>query len=81
MSLVQNLLMKILPVRWAQEMEAESRSWRVRCPCGREKSIWDLGGVRWKASGARTFYGVCTECGWAGAKEVYQVAPDAERKE
>jgi len=33
-------------------MEAESRAWMARCEtCGNERSIWDLGGIRWKAAG------------------------------
>lgn len=44
-------------------MEAESRSWIVRCECGHARSIWDLGGIRWKAAGNPRKYMLCPSCG------------------
>jgi ribosomal protein S27E len=36
----------------AAEMEAESRTWMVRCrKCGNERSVWEMGGLRYKARG------------------------------
>ncbi len=33
-------------------MEAESRQWIMRCPnCIFERSVWEMGGVRWKSAG------------------------------
>lgn len=51
MSFTQRFFLAILPRSWAKDMEAQSRAWKVRCPCGHERSIWDLGGIRWKAAG------------------------------
>ena len=52
MSLVQGLVTALVPRSWAQAMETESRAWIARCEdCGTERSIWDLGGIRWKAAG------------------------------
>jgi len=46
-------------------MEADSRSWMMRCSCGFARSIWELGGIRWKAAGQpRTFsFMKCPQCG------------------
>jgi hypothetical protein len=44
-------------------MEAESRSWMVRCDCGFERSVWDMGGIRWKARGRSRNYLKCPGCG------------------
>lgn len=52
MSLPQRFFKAILPKSWAKDMEAQSRLWIVRCPCGHGASMWDLGGIRWKASGS-----------------------------
>lgn len=47
--------------------EAESRKWIATCPnCGRETSIWDLGGLRYKASGTPSRGMVCAGCGKRG---------------
>lgn len=44
-------------------METESRSWMVKCSCGYEESVWDKGGIRWKAKGKPKQYGRCQKCG------------------
>ncbi|HKP54019.1 MAG TPA: hypothetical protein VJ183_15380 [Chloroflexia bacterium] len=45
-------------------MEAESRSWMIRCPyCGHERSVWETGGVRYKAAGNSRQLRRCPQCG------------------
>jgi hypothetical protein len=65
---IQQLITKVAPQSWAASMEAESRAWMVRCrSCGFERSIWDLGGIRWKAKGRKWTWGRCPHCrkrGW-----------------
>lgn len=44
-------------------MERESRAWMMRCEaCGFEKSVWDFGGIRWKAAGAPRRRAWCENC-------------------
>lgn len=51
MSFVQRLFRGVLPKSAAAAMESSSRDWVVRClTCGLERSIWELGGVRWGAA-------------------------------
>ena len=60
--MLQSLIVRLFP-RLAPDIEAESRSWRVQCPvCGNEKSIWDVGGVRYKALGTVRRLGHCSRC-------------------
>lgn len=59
-------------------VEAESRQWMVKCPCGFEQSIWDLGGVRYGAysKGKKTLRH-CRECGrfrWHGVYKKEEAA-------
>jgi len=65
MSPLQKFFVRILPRTWAESMEADSRSWMMRCSCGFARSIWELGGIRWKAAGQpRTFsFMKCPQCG------------------
>lgn len=64
MSFLQTFLVRVLPRRWAESMEADSRSWMMRCSCGFAQSIWELGGIRWKASRSRTASFIkCPQCG------------------
>lgn len=64
MSLVQRLVTSIVPRTWAQSIEVESRTWKARCVgCERERSIWEMGGIRWKAAGNPRRLLACPRCG------------------
>ncbi len=43
MSLIQRIVTALVPRSLAASMEAESREWMMRCPCGYEQSLWDAG--------------------------------------
>jgi len=62
-SFIQRLVTCLVPRGWAESMEADSRAWMVRCPCGSARSVWDLGGIRWKAAGEARWLRKCTQCG------------------
>src|SRR4051812_32450690 len=68
MSTIQKFFLAVFPAKWAQGMEAESRAWIVKClSCDHERSIWELGGIRWKAVGTPKIYKECPKCrqtGW-----------------
>jgi DNA-directed RNA polymerase subunit RPC12/RpoP len=67
MSAIQKLFTAFLSQKAAADLEAESRSWMVRCPsCSFERSIWELGGIRWKAAGNPRRYMRCPQCGKGG---------------
>lgn len=54
--------------------EAESRKWIATCPsCGKRISVWDLGGIRYKAAGKPWQGFRCQACGKWG---MHQVAYD-----
>ncbi len=72
MSGMQRFLKRLLPRRWAEDMEAQSRRWMMRCnECGHERSVWDAGGVRWKAAGSPTKLTPCPQCGRNTWHQVY----------
>jgi hypothetical protein len=63
MSTIQKFLLAVLPAKWAQNLETESRQWIMKCPsCSHEKSIWDLGGIRWGAAGKPKRLMMCPQC-------------------
>jgi len=68
---LQRFFTAVLPKKWAQSMEAESRRWMVRCPCGFERSVWESGGVRWKARGTDHQYARCPHCGTFAWHTIY----------
>jgi hypothetical protein len=63
MSFIQRFFKAIFPRSWAESMEANSRAWKMRCRCGFAQSIWESGGIRWKAAGNPRRYRRCPKCG------------------
>ena len=64
MGLVQRVITGIVPRSWARSMELESRTWVMTCPaCGKVTSIWEMGGIRYKAAGKPWRWGRCGGCG------------------
>ena len=76
MTFVQRFFSAVLPHSWATAMQAESRSWMVRCTCGYERSVWELGGIRWKAKGSPRRLMRCPQCGENSWHTVYRPALD-----
>ena len=60
----QRLFQRLAPW-WADAMEAESREWVSDCVCGRTFSVWDVGGIRFKAKGSPKQRLRCPDCGVA----------------
>jgi len=61
---IRTLLLKIVPGGVAGRIEAESRSWMLRCrTCGDERSFWDAGGIRYGARGRPRSVVTCPRCG------------------
>jgi uncharacterized Zn finger protein len=63
MPVLRDLIVRMVPTTWADSMERESRRWKLSCPCGFEASVWELGGIRWKASGKKRVLLRCRSCG------------------
>jgi len=59
----QRLLKGLLPATMFDRVKSESQGWLATCSCGRSTSIWDLGGVRYKASGEKRTMIRCEDCG------------------
>lgn len=63
LSRTQRWITKLVPTGVAKSMEAESRDWVMDCDCGSTTSIWEMGGIRYKANaeGLRRT-GKCSAC-------------------
>ena len=72
-SAVQKLFTGLVSPATAAQMEADSRTWMVQCPvCGYERSIWDIGGIRYKAVGNQRNLMRCPNCGKRSWHKVYR---------
>jgi hypothetical protein len=63
MSWFRKVVLKLVRPGTARAMEEESRRWNMRCPCGGQISVWDAGGLRYKAAGNPRRKWVCAACG------------------
>lgn len=71
MSRSQRILTGLAGPETAAAMEAHSRAWMVRCPnCRHSRSIWELGGIRYKAAGTARMRLHCPNCGQSGWHQV-----------
>ncbi|MBL9179556.1 MAG: hypothetical protein JNM65_15945 [Verrucomicrobiaceae bacterium] len=70
MSALQRFFIRVLPSAWTRSMEAESRQWIARCECGHGQSVWDMGGIRWKARGTPGCWMRCPACGKTGWRAI-----------
>ena len=62
--MLRDIILKFMSLKVRAEAEESSRSWVAMCPrCQTENSIWDIGGVRYKAAGAKSSLARCTGCG------------------
>jgi len=65
-NLLQRLIFAFVSPATARAMEAHSRAWKLVCSaCGGRRSVWEAGGIRWKATGRpRTLTVIrCSACG------------------
>jgi hypothetical protein len=62
MSRLQRFFKWIMPRKWFEAAKADSKLWMVKCPCGAGRSIWDIGGLRWKGGGKPKTWMRCEAC-------------------
>lgn len=79
MSSFQKLFVSVLPRRWAEAMETDSRSWMVRCSCGVARSVWELGGIRYHAAGKPRWFIKCPQCGQRSWHTVSRAQPQTHQ--
>jgi phage FluMu protein Com len=61
---LRGLIMRFMSPKMREDAEAESRKWVATCPrCQSINSIWDMGGMRYKAAGRPIKLVRCPKCG------------------
>ncbi len=70
---IRKLFQKILPQKTLADMEAESKLWMIQCSnCKFERSVWESGGIRWKAAGTPRRMMQCRNCGQFTLHVIYK---------
>jgi hypothetical protein len=72
MACLAQRVVRMLPPKWQTSIEQESRDWVMRCPCGAETSVWEMGGIRYKACGHPLRAGRCGQCGLQFSGPIYR---------
>ena len=71
MSFLRRFFTRVSP-ELARKMESESRRWMMQCQsCGHEVSVWDAGGIRYKARGTVRRLARCSRCNKLGMMRIY----------
>jgi hypothetical protein len=70
---IRRFFQSVLPENAKQDMEKESRKWFIKCSnCKFEKSVWESGGIRWKAAGTPRKMMLCSNCGQLTLHVIYK---------
>ncbi|MDH3759351.1 MAG: hypothetical protein OEU50_00125 [Gammaproteobacteria bacterium] len=70
--MLRTLIRTLFPA-FMERVEAESKTWFMQCrKCGSEISVWDYGGMRYRALGTVYRLGRCRECQKVSMLRVYQ---------
>ena len=75
MSWLQRIAGWVVDAPTYAEMKAEPERWRFVCRNGHDASIWDTGGIRYKASGTPLLRLKCPNCGDVSVVEVSKQEP------
>lgn len=63
MPVLRNTILRLMPRSWREDAERSSRQWMGTCQtCGTVTSMWDLGGLRWRAAGKPVTLLRCPTC-------------------
>ena len=70
---LRDLILWLMPAPMKSDAEAESRKWVATCPrCQAESSVWDMGGMRYKAYGTKIALMRCPKCGKASPMQIHR---------
>lgn len=73
MSILQYILKKCTPNRFFKKFRSQSEQWYIICPhCKFERSVWEMGGIRFIAYGNPRWYWRCDNCGRHAWHILYQ---------
>ncbi len=72
MSTIQKLYKFFLSANSFNKARSESQEWYFKCDCGNEFSMWDIGGIRYKAKGNPIKVVKCTRCHKVAARKLFK---------
>lgn len=73
LSIAQKIVKFFSSASLFEKMKEDSKRYRFTCSCGMESSIWDIGGIRYKAVGKPTTGVKCPLCRKFAMRKIYKV--------
>lgn len=73
LSRMQKLIRFFFGAEKFEKMKEDSKRFRFDCDCGKQSSIWEIGGVRYNAKGKPRAMVKCPGCGKISMREIYKV--------
>jgi hypothetical protein len=70
MALIQKIFKMFVSNQTFEKARAESLTWYFTCDCGKEFSIWEIGGIRYKAMGNPVKQVKCPFCNKVAPRKV-----------
>ncbi len=72
LSIAQKIIKFFTSASLFEKMMEDSKRYRFTCNCGKESSIWDIGGIRYKAAGKPLTGVTCPHCGKFAMRKIYK---------
>ena len=73
LSIAQKIMQFFSSASLFEKMKEDSKRYRFTCSCGKESSIWDIGGIRSRAAGKPTSGVKGPHCGKFAMRKIYKV--------
>ena len=62
MSVYQQLIKLLTPNSLFLDIKSDTQKWQLSCSCGYKDNLWNYGGIRYKAIGAKLVLQKCRGC-------------------
>ena len=70
---LRDIILWFMPPAMKVDAEADSRKWVATCPrCQAESSVWEMGGIRYKAAGTKITLVRCPNCGKQSFMQIHK---------
>lgn len=71
MSIAQKIFKTFSSAETFEKAKTESLKWLFDCECGNTFSVWEIGGIRYKAAGNPSKLVQCPKCKKSKSRKIY----------
>ena len=79
---LRDTILRLMPKNWRNSAIVDSKRWQTRCTkCQSRSTVWDLGGMRWKAYGEPLTGFRCPVCNTFTMHKITRSKPEPEEQD